>query len=93
MSKKGKRRHYSKHHRKCRSNGGDDSSRNISVVDQDRHNLWHAMFRNMKPEEIFREINDVWLPPDYEIILRRNNENRKSNTTSCVSELLSSSPI
>lgn len=70
MSKKGKRR-FSRHHRRCRSHGGSSEPDNISIVDQYRHNFWHAMFRNMTPEQIFDEINEVWIDPAYQIILKR----------------------
>ena len=94
MAKKGKRRHYSRHHRQCRSNNGTNDDSNISIVDQKRHRLWHSLFENLKPEEIFREINEIWLPPDYEIILvRRNNENRKSSLPRSLSGLLPTSPF
>jgi hypothetical protein len=59
-----------RHHRKPKSIGGNGKKENISLVDSGRHILWHALFRNMTAEEIFNEINKVWLDPDYYIVLK-----------------------
>jgi hypothetical protein len=67
----GKHRHVSHHHRKCRSNGGNGDKGNLVEVDRDRHNFWHAMFRNMKPDEIVDEINSVWIDPEFKVMLLR----------------------
>jgi len=60
----------SKHHRKPQSQGGDDSERNISVVNQGKHEAWHRLFSNLHPEIIAIIINQVYLDPDYEFIVR-----------------------
>jgi hypothetical protein len=67
MSKK----HNHKHHRKPRSLGGDNSSRNRSIVDRDKHNAWHLLFKNHPPERIALIINNVWLDPDYIFVVVR----------------------
>lgn len=60
-----KKQHSHKHHRKPRSLGGDNSPANISVVDRDKHNAWHLLFKNHPPERIALIINNVWLDPNY----------------------------
>lgn len=62
---------YSRHHRKCRSNGGGDDNRNISYLPLKKHRAWHLLFGNKEPKEIAREINVLYLDPDYEFIVRR----------------------
>jgi hypothetical protein len=54
-----------KHHRKCRSNGGSDERKNISIVPEKQHQSWHTLFFNLNPEEISQVINKVWLDPAY----------------------------
>lgn len=63
------KRKKSRHHRKPRSLGGKTEPRNISVVDKRRHAHWHALFGNKPIEEIARELNEIWLDPDYEIVV------------------------
>lgn len=59
------RKVMTKHHRKCRSNGGTDSPKNISIVSEKSHQAWHTIFQDMNPEEIAQVINSVWLDPAY----------------------------
>lgn len=67
----GKKRHDHKHHRKPRSLGGDNSKENISVVDRDKHDAWHLLFKNHPPERIAIIINNIWLDPNYYFEVRR----------------------
>lgn len=66
-----KKFHGHKHHRKPRSLGGENSKENISLVDRDKHNAWHLLFKNHPPERIAIIINNVWLDPEYEFIVFR----------------------
>lgn len=59
-----------RHHKKCRSNGGTDDWSNLSYVPQIQHRAWHTLFKNDKPEEIVRQINSMWLDPAYELVLK-----------------------
>jgi hypothetical protein len=61
----------SRHHRKCRSLGGSDHKRNISLVPPAQHRAWHTLFENMTPEMIAFTINEIWLDPDYEFVVRK----------------------
>lgn len=58
----------SKHHRKCRSNGGKTTERNISDVAVPHHRAWHLLFGNRQPKDIADYINGVWIDPDYMFI-------------------------
>ena len=57
-----------KHHRRPRSIGGTSSSKNISIVPDNKHRAWHLLFGNMEPVEIVREINKFWI--DYRFRLK-----------------------
>jgi hypothetical protein len=67
-----KKKHDHKHHRKPRSLGGDNSPRNISIVNRDKHSAWHLLFKNYPPEQIAFIINNVWCDKDYTFyVIRR----------------------
>jgi hypothetical protein len=71
MSKKKKdpyRHKPSRHHLRCRSNGGDNSDSNISIVSQNAHRAWHLLFSNMLPPTICHIINDKWLDRRWKLI-------------------------
>ena len=67
----------SRHHRKPRSIGGTDEPRNVSVIQTRKHELWHALFQNLDAEEIFFQINELFLDPDYKIFLVKNKKRGK----------------
>jgi len=70
----GKKRFYrfrSRHHRQCRSNNGDDSVSNISIVERKKHSSWHVLFDNMPPTEIAETINNIYIDSSYEFICRK----------------------
>lgn len=60
-----------RHHRKCRSNGGQTNDRNVVHVEQSKHQAWHTLFCNYHPEKIAHIINHVWLDPEFEFVVRR----------------------
>jgi hypothetical protein len=62
---------YDRHHRKCRSNGGTNDARNISIVDQTQHRAYHCLFQNMTPEEVAKVLTKTWVDPDYIILAIR----------------------
>jgi hypothetical protein len=61
----------STHHRKPRSLGGDDNPRNLSIVQRKMHEAWHLMFQNYEPQRIANIINESWIDPDFELVVRR----------------------
>ena len=60
--------HMTRHHRRCRSNGGGNESENISWVSDNCHKAWHINFSNFQPHTIAHIINDKWIPRDKKFI-------------------------
>jgi len=60
-----------RHHRKCKSNGGDYSKRNISRVKMDEHQAFHKLFLNNDTYGIARILNETWIDPDYKLVVIR----------------------
>lgn len=60
----------SKHHRKCRSNGGG-GGKNLVEVDRENHEAWHKLFSNFEPWRIAAIINATWIDPDYKFVVVR----------------------
>lgn len=42
----------SRHHKRCRSNGGSDKKSNLSYVPQKRHSAYHYLFSNSLPPDM-----------------------------------------
>jgi len=70
------KRHGSKnrHHRRCKSHGGTYEKSNISIVPKHVHRAYHLLFSNGTPHEVARTLNEVWIDPTYELVVRRRNE-------------------
>jgi hypothetical protein len=62
---------HTKHHRRCRSNGGKTTERNISMVPEHKHRAYHLLFANMDAHEIANLLTRVYIDPDWEMIARR----------------------
>lgn len=60
-----------RHHRTLRSRGGSNDASNISMVQEQHHRAWHLLFRDYTPEKIASLLRKVWLPDDYEVIIRK----------------------
>lgn len=65
------------HHRKPRSHGGSNESRNKSLVTYKKHEAFHYLFMTkdskcMTPFQIADELNNTWIDPDYKIIVITN---------------------
>ena len=65
------KRHTNWHHRKPRSLGGTSDARNMSEVPISQHAAWHTLFYNLQPVSIAHIINEYYLDPDYEFVVRR----------------------
>lgn len=63
------KRNLTKHHRRPRSRGGDNSEKNISLVPCNQHEAYHLLFANYLPEKIAEILNDKWIDPDYMFIV------------------------
>lgn len=59
------------HHRKCVSNGGTDRIRNLSLVKSKQHEAYHLLFANGTPHDVAQILNDIWIDPDYELIVKK----------------------
>ena len=68
MKKQG---NLSRHHKKCKSNGGGGDRRNLSFVPRKAHTHWHALFYNLEAPSIAKIINQTWLDPEWELVARR----------------------
>jgi len=64
-------RNLSKHHKKCKSNGGGNERQNLSFVTRKSHTHWHALFGNLEAHAIAELINHTWLDPEWELVARR----------------------
>ena len=58
----------SRHHRKCKANGGKNNKKNISIVSKVKHRSYHNLFGTMNAFEIADELNKHWIDPAHEII-------------------------
>lgn len=56
------------HHRLPKSRGGDNSSRNLSIVPRHLHRYYHALFENKTSDEIAEVLNTVWLSEDNPLV-------------------------
>lgn len=59
------------HHKLMKSQGGDNSPRNISIVPLNKHRAFHLLFGNKRPHEIADVLNNIWLDPAYKFITVR----------------------
>lgn len=62
-----------RHHRKCKSNGGTFAKRNISRVKSSLHQAFHILFSNKNTYGIAQVLNDTWIDPDYILIVKKRN--------------------
>jgi len=59
--RKRKSKHNSRHHINPRSVGGDFSPENIVRVNSKKHEAYHILFDNRRPDEIIeRLVNNYW---------------------------------
>lgn len=62
-----------KHHRKAKANNGGNDKANISKVNDKHHKAFHLLFGTGSPFEVAKILNDKWLDPAYELVVRRKN--------------------
>lgn len=60
-----------KHHRRCKSNGGGDEESNISYVPASKHQAYHTLFQNMEAYEIAELLNNVWIDRRHFFVVKR----------------------
>ena len=73
MAKKDRTK-VSRHHRKCKSHGGSNCARNISIVPFHKHRAYHLLFQNMHVRDIAEYLNQVWIDPDFKLIVVRRDQ-------------------
>ena len=71
---------FSKHHRKPRSKGGDNSNENLVLVEHKKHRAYHLLFDNKDPKEVAQILNETWIDPTFKFICvkRKKNGNRRN---------------
>ena len=62
---------YNKHHRKPKSLGGTDHPSNLVIVPQNRHAAYHLLFNEGDPEYVAMVLNQTWIDPEYELVVKR----------------------
>ena len=79
MSRNGEKR--TRHHRRPRSAGGNSKKGNISNVRQVDHVAFHRLFGPGLPHVIAEIINEIWIDPEFELVVRKRKTPLKENTT------------
>lgn len=60
------------HHRRPKSRGGSNNSDNLATVPIRHHNAYNMLFgSNPLPHEVAKVLNETWIDPQYEIIVKR----------------------
>jgi hypothetical protein len=85
VTAKSKTKHVSpskrtKHHRKPICAGGNGKSPNLSYVRHADHVAFHRLFGPGLPQVIVAIINDIWIDPDYELVVRRRKKPLTANS-------------
>ena len=60
-----------RHHRKPKCQGVDNSRENISRVPHTKHKAYHLLFQSGNPFKVARILNRVWIDRDYKLIVVR----------------------
>ena len=68
---KSRHRDYTRHHRKCKANGGTDDDRNICLIPRKFHEAYHLLFANKTPEGVCDILNEYFIDPDYVLVPHR----------------------
>ena len=68
-----------RHHRRCKSKGGQTVERNISIVTVQKHLAFHTLFCNRSAEEIAGYLTAVWIDPEWEMVARRKRNHHDPN--------------
>lgn len=60
-----------RHHRKPKCLKGSSHDSNISLVGKKRHRAYHALFQHGNPHQVAKELNEVWIDPEFKLIVVR----------------------
>jgi hypothetical protein len=58
-----------RHHRRCRSNGGSNDDSNISIVPERLHIAYHQLFKNLTAGGIAHLLNEVWIDKEVKLVV------------------------
>lgn len=59
---------YDIHHLLPRSHQGTNEKSNLVRVPQDKHRMFHGLFRNWLPPQIAKELNRLWISKKWRMI-------------------------
>lgn len=62
------------HHRKARSNGGDNSDNNVVKVIKSKHQAFHHLFYDGSPQKVANILNRSWIDIDYKLVVVKRKE-------------------
>lgn len=65
------RERHNRHHRRAKADKGSNDPHNISIVPEAHHRAFHNLFGLGKPHDVAKILNDTWIDPDFELIVRR----------------------
>ena len=68
---------YDMHHLLPRSRGGTNDKSNLSRVPQDKHRMWHGLWRNKLPPEIAKEMNEHWISKEWLMVAFKKTRNKR----------------
>ena len=49
---------------------GKNNQHNISIVPHNQHRAFHTLFKDMNTHEIVKYLNDVWIDPNFKLIVK-----------------------
>lgn len=67
------------HHRKPRSMQGTNEPENLSKVNVAHHVAYHTLFGAGDPYYIAKYLNDVWIDPEYYLIVVKRKKEKDKN--------------
>ena len=68
------RHDLTQHHRRTRSAGGSNNPSNISWIPDNKHRAYHLLFKDMSPYQIAKELNTIYLDPQFMLVAVRRDE-------------------
>ena len=63
-----------RHHRKPKSFGGGNNKRNIVKIPDKFHRAYHILFGAGNVHDVAKRLNETYIDPDFELVVRRRNE-------------------
>lgn len=57
-----------RHHRRCKSNGGTNEASNISMVTEEQHRAYHLLFKNHPPQVVASILTHTWIDSRFKLV-------------------------